>query len=457
MWPFFWLKAAAVKVDDGWHLVVFSLSGQWSDNRQGTPVDPPRGTLAAISKRLDAASAWQMARAMATTKTLKLAEGIVAAVPDVVVSPGVIWQDQHSYVDDLAADVAEPATWWFLTTEGQAKWVRDAAQHGRLYRAIRPTLDSLGETSWASFISTRFAGQRIPGGTSPAEDSFSYHLDLPLPLRVTVRAFDRAARTRRIEIDCHAPLRLSELEVSEGNIPRSRPQAHTVKKDAATRGGWAIGHVSVASTTNKLRIASPQLGRILSYEFSVPTREEVVGGGVRYLYAPHDAPGRGAAKWEQDLTSGVGPAFEVALLNAIARFGIVVLFAGQLTSPEGQVGGTATPGFDLLALDYRNRRAVAISAKGAAKVPPTDHLDTLRRSVDELGRILHGWLVFGLVVCHATHRDLARWTKPDDLNVWGQEQLAYILQASTAHAIAGLLWVPPWAPDIERRLYPMVI
>jgi hypothetical protein len=454
MWPYFWVKAAAVKMEDAWHLVAFSLSGQWADTKQVVPVDAPRGSLAAISQRLDAATAWRIVKAITTTKTLELAPGIVASVPDVSVSPNVIWQDQGAYIDRIAGDVAEPATWWFLLTGDQRPWLHDPAQLAHVLSAIRPTLQALGETSFEAYISNRFTGQRVPMGGTPSVDYFQYHLDLPLALRLNVQAYDPEDRARRIELDCHAPLQLSRLEVTEGDIPRSRPHARAVERDAASRGGWAIGHVSVALPTHTLRIASPQLSRILSYEFSAPTREEVVAHAVAYLYAPHDAAGKGAARWQQDLMTGTGPSFEVALFNALARFGIPLLFAGQFKTPEGEVGGTASEGFDLLALAYRNQRAVAISAKGSARLPQPEHLDTLRKSVAELSYILPRWMVFGLVACHATHRDFARWNMPTDLNVWGQEELAVVFHASTAQAIAGLLWVPPWASDMERHLYP---
>lgn len=455
MWPYFWLKAAAARLDDSWHLCVFSLAGQWSDIRQAVPVDQPTDALAVVSKRLDAASAWGMMDSLAATNTIEVAEGITATVPEVYASTSVVWQEPYAFVPELMADVAEPATWRYFFAGSQVQWLSDSAQRLRMDAAIRPTLDYLSEVNFESFISARFAGQRPPRGNFPSVDTFNYSLDLPLALRMNVGAYLPGAKSRQIELDCHAPLRLDELAITEGDIPG--PSALPVEQDAAAEGGWALGHVSVPPTASRLRIRSPQLGRVLAYDFSVPTREELVANIVSYVYAPHDATERGTEKWSRDALDGSDAAFEVALLNALARFGIPVLFAGQFKTPDGQMGGTATPGFDLVALDFRNRRAVAISAKGTEKLPAREQLDNLRQAVRELGGVLSGWMVFGLVACHAPPRDFASWRdRPADLNVWGREQLAHVLHASTAHAIAGLLWVPPWASETERWLYPVV-
>src|SRR5579885_1018469 len=101
MWPFFWLKAAAVRIDDVWRLVVFSLSGQWSDDRAAVPIDKPYGDVAAISTRLDAASAWRMVQSMTKTSRLKLAKNIVATIPEIQVPPYVQRLESFSHVSDL--------------------------------------------------------------------------------------------------------------------------------------------------------------------------------------------------------------------------------------------------------------------------------------------------------------------------------------------------------------------
>jgi hypothetical protein len=197
--------------------------------------------------------------------------------------------------------------------------------------------------------------------------------------------------------------------------------------------------------------ASRRPGLIRAY--AVPTMPETLAGAVASLYAPHDPAGKGRAEWTNDLQNGSGPAFEVALLNALARMEIPTLFAGQFKGPEGESGGTATPGIDLVALDARNLRAVAISAKGAPKLPKHEQLEVVRQAVHTVGRALPGWSVFGLVACHAPPRDFATWTRPDDIKVWGQAEVERFLQASTVQAIAGLLWMPPWTPEAERWRY----
>src|SRR5258708_2694023 len=107
----------------------------------------------------------------------------------------------------------------------------------------------------------------------------------------------------------------------------------------------------------------------------------------------------------------------------------------------------------MLAPDFRNKRATASSAKGTPKLPTREHLQALRQAVAGLSPLWPGWKVFGRVACHAPAGDFANGKSPSDITVWGQLELEWLAKASTAQAIAGLLWLPPWATEQECWLF----
>src|SRR5260370_34718167 len=64
MWPFYWLKVAAVRDPkaDMWRLCYLSLIGRWDDRKPIPEIpdkSPDRGSaIVAISQLIDAAKAW---------------------------------------------------------------------------------------------------------------------------------------------------------------------------------------------------------------------------------------------------------------------------------------------------------------------------------------------------------------------------------------------------------------
>ncbi len=143
-------------------------------------------------------------------------------------------------------------------------------------------------------------------------------------------------------------------------------------------------------------------------------------------------------QWKTHLLKEDSANFEIALLNAIARFGIAVLFAGQL-----QAGGPATPGFDLVALDHPHHRAVLISAKGSDNNPSQENCQKLLDAVEAVQEILQGWYVTGIIASHATNNKLGLAKKRTDVRIWSKEDLERLYQADTREAIDPLLWTPP--------------
>ena len=112
--------------------------------------------------------------------------------------------------------------------------------------------------------------------------------------------------------------------------------------------------------------------------------------------------------------------------------------------------GTATPGYDLVALNYAGRRAVLISAKGSPRVPTDDDCKKLLDAIESLQETLQGWHVTGLIACHTPDNKLVRFKKGTNLQVWSLEDLMVLYQADKRKTIEFLLWPPPNLATLER-------
>lgn len=193
--------------------------------------------------------------------------------------------------------------------------------------------------------------------------------------------------------------------------------------------------------------------------------------GIAYIYESKK-PARGGQTWTKHLLEGQDDKFELALLNALTRFGIPLLFAGQLqqeersarsenpsnstagsnqketkSAPKAQ--GPATPGFDLIALNTMRKRAVLISAKGITRNPGDDEIENLLKGTITVGRKLESWHVTGLIACHASAMRLVRLRERKDSVIWGQDELKALLQADTPEVVERMLWMTPGWPQLD--------
>jgi hypothetical protein len=178
-----------------------------------------------------------------------------------------------------------------------------------------------------------------------------------------------------------------------------------------------------------------------------PATEQARGALYRlYTNAWTERVQAGEMRWLRDLMDiQKGARFEIALVNALTRLGIPVLFGGEIER-EGQLGGPATPGVDLIALDFQFRRATLISLKAATHSPTEREIGKLLEGVHGLAAELPEWQVIGVLACRAPSSDLDRFTSRTDVRVWGREDLVAISQAESPEAIGRLLWLPPGAP-----------
>jgi hypothetical protein len=110
MWPFYWLKIAAVRDGDTWHLCHFTLIGRWSDVEPIRPVRDMGEALIIISAPFAAAEVRQMLATLAQDGTLSLLPEVPANAPTVPLSTsGYYWQETVPFLPPEATDVTEPA------------------------------------------------------------------------------------------------------------------------------------------------------------------------------------------------------------------------------------------------------------------------------------------------------------------------------------------------------------
>ena len=461
MWPFYWLKAAAVRDPHAsmWRLCYLGLSGRWDDSRPIKEICDRGLAIIAISQLIDANRAWEILTSLRT-------DGTVTLLPDVLASglPGFsssipYWQEHVGFQSpDAVMNVAEPALWKYLYFYDRDSWSKEKAiwfvddeeetefaSDERIRRASQPDLEKRNLRDFDSFTSTRLGLGNGMSGPSCSVRDFIYVFDLPLALRIVRGIPNRSANTLPLTIYCRRPLMLESLRISTGNI--WLPDSPTVQIDieVSVEDGWSVGNTMVPYDCGKIWFEAEVLGKALPYEILIPTDADQITEILGSMYHASSVK-EGKQRWRDRLLSSEGDEFEITLLNAIARFGIPVLFAGQLPT-----GGTATAGYDLMALNYPKRRAVLISAKGYTNNPSQEDCQKLLDAVDEVQEMLRGWYVSSILACHATNNKLGLAKMRTDLRIWSREDLEMLYQADKREAIESLLWTPPNTPTVLEQ------
>lgn len=461
MWPYYWLNAAAVREDTIWRLCMFSVSGRWSDRCPIQPFVYQHETFAVVSKRIDADEMWAMFRSLKAKKLAQLTDTVVAVAPDLQVPPYAVWQDHAaaSSPADIADAVSERAYWWYLNLGGTQPWIADADDRAiRIARALRPDLERYGVDRFESLVSRCFTPRPVPSHNFSSFTNLLYHIDLPLALRIEVGVPNPHEQTRHIALACGIPLRPRTLRLTVGDMPRQDAEAFSVKTVSQTEGTWKYGQVNIPAIASKLWITSQVLYKPISFDIPVSTPATQVADAVAYMYVSRSPLDRDTEQnqWQQDLLAGTGSAFEVALLNALARLGVPVIFGG-VVQPGPNQGGSQTFGFDLLAVRpphrYSQPHAVAISAKGSANFPKGQDINNTVRSVELVREALPGWIVFGLIACQAPASILQHLAARTDIRFWGRAELEMLVNADRPEALSQLLWMPPWFTAEQAYLY----
>jgi hypothetical protein len=228
-----------------------------------------------------------------------------------------------------------------------------------------------------------------------------------------------------------------------------------VEVEINAESGWSFAGATVPYNCGGVSICAPVLDKWLPYDIAAPSVTEQARWALQRLYtnAWTERVQAGEMRWLRDLKDiEKGARFEIALINALTRLGIPVLFGGEIER-EGQIGGPATPGVDLIALDLQFRRATAISLKASVHGPSEREIGQLLEGVNGLAAELPGWRVIGILACRAPASELGRYATRTDLRLWSREDLETISRAEGPEAIRHLLWLPPGTSVEESWRY----
>jgi hypothetical protein len=455
MWPFYWLKMAAMRDGDVWSLCHFTLVGRWSEIKPVRPVRDRGDALVVISAPFAAAEARHMLATLARDGALALFPDVKAHVPTIPLSTSDYdWQEPVSVLPSEAADIAEQAPWRYLSTAGTQALPSDFERQARLLRAVTPDLDRRSARSFAELLASRFSGGQHETHLYTL-DSFRYVFDLPLALDVERGPLDRKTGALRLTLRSRPPIAADTIQMALGAHWSSDAPALPVEAEVNVETGWSLVGATVPYDCGGVSVWAPVLDKWLPYAIAAPSVTEQARWALQRLYtnAWSERVQAGEMRWLRDLLDiQKGARFEVALVNALTRLGIPVLFGGEIER-EGQLGGPATPGVDLIALDLQFRHATLISLKAAAHSPTEREIGKLLEGVNGLSAELPGWNIIGVLACRATASQLERFATRTDLRVWGREDLEKINRAEGPEAIRNLLWLPPGTPVEESWRY----
>ena len=451
MWPAIWLKAAAVREKDEWRLCYFSLSGRFHDDEPTDLLLEQYTSIIAICRKLDIEETYELLSSLVERAGITLAPAIFAASPDLPIANSAIWQDRNTIPPlETVQDVIESPIWWYLYIHYNRTWLDDYSRRDQIAQLVRDDLNKLGEQSFEAFIASRFAHDRNLQTSYLSFENLNYHIDLPLALDMNPGTSNPETKMKHWQIECRTPLQLDDIAITP-IVTSVSNNAQLHAEIESSGNGWDFGNIEIPALTQRITLRSAHLEKALHYDIELPSRETLMKGVVSFLY-DSNKPMKGLSKWEQDLLGGKGPDFEIALINAFSRIGIPVLFAGAITQ-NGETGGTATPGLDLIAIDYSQRKTVAISAKGASLFPTTTVINELNEGVQSIRLLLPGWTVWGVVICHAESSKLRQFASRNDVFVWGQENIEYLLVVDSPMMMKYYFWNPPWQVDPLASFY----
>jgi hypothetical protein len=456
MWPFYWLKMAAVLDGDVWSLCHFTLVGRWSDMEPIRPIRDRGDALVVVNAPFTAAETRQMLATLAQDGALTLFPEVTAHAPTIPLSPGgYYWQESVPFLLAEAADVAEPAPWRYLRIAHTETFPGDFERQARLTRAVAPDLERRNARSFEELLATRFSAGRHEMNQYTL-NYFRFAFDLPLALDIEPGLLDRKAGALRLTVRSRRPIAPETIQMTLGKHWSSDAPALPVAVEVNSESGWSFVGATVPYDRGGVSIWAPILDKWLPYDIAAPSVTEQARWALQRLYtnAWTERVQAGEMRWLRDLLNiQKGARFEVALVNALTRLGIPVLFGGEIER-EGQLGGPATPGVDLIALDLQFRRATLISLKAAAHSPTEREIGKLLEGVHGLSAELPGWNIIGVLACRAPAPQLERFATRTDLRVWGREDLEKINQAEGPDAIRHLLWLPPgWPVEESWRFF----
>jgi hypothetical protein len=456
MWPVYWLKMAALRDGDTWSLRNFTMVGRWSAADSIRPVRDRGDAIVVVSAPFAAAEARQMLDTLAQNGAVTLLPGVIAHAPTASLSTrGYYWQEPVPVTPSELADVAEQAPWRYLRIADTHLLDSDVERQARLLRAVTPDLERRNMRSFEALLASRFSGgQHAIDQYSPG--AFRCVFDLPLALDIERGLLNRQTGELRLTLRSRWPIAPGDIHMTLGAHWSSDAQAVPVAVEMDAEAGWSFVGASVPYDSGGVSVWAPGLDKWLPFEVVAPSAAEQARLALHRVYtnAWSERVQAGEMRWLRDLISiEKGARYEVALVNALTRLGIPVLFGGEIER-EGQLGGPATPGVDLIALDLQFRRATVISLKASVHSPTEREIVKLLEGVHGLSTEMPGWSVIGVLACRAPASQLERFATRTDLRVWGREDLETISRAEGPEAIRRLLWLPPgWPLEESWRFF----
>jgi len=450
MWPVYWLKAVAIRAPQAeiWQLSYLALAGRWTERPLAQAFTDRGQALTMISRQLQSDEAWDLLTTLQREGVVSFV-GITAHVPPVESTPfQYSWQTAvppQMYATDLAP-VVEAARWRYLYLYGNALWLTDPTQSEQVRQGFRLDLAQRDEVDFGTYTRTAV-------GQAYQFSEFTFRFDFPLALDVVYGIPDTTNQIP-LTISCHRPLTLDALHVRAGPIWAESVQGRPIQALLEPRPegvGWFDGTVMIPAECEKVWLSSEQLHNRLAYAVPAVTPEEQLAAVIGRVYHKN-VPDEGMQRWRRHLLDSSGPAFEVALHNAIARFGIPVLFAGDMQfreQPAGEdaasrkQGSVAATGYDLIVCDLAAKRAVLISAKGSeGKLHPPSP-EAYQHLLDEVAAarsVLQGWQFSAVIACQAPENKLVPHQQRSDVRVWSREDLERLFQARKRETILALVW-----------------
>lgn len=394
MWPWFWVKLLAVRLDDQWIVAYLGCAGLFAENEltargKARVLEIRRPDIVMVSFPMSATQVIQWWDTWAKGVNVRFEDWnlCLSETRGPFYTQGVVPRTQSA--NRRLIDVAEsvPYTWFqgsldYEVTDrpnSQVEWTR-------LDRAVQDVepggLGALIERNFGDAI-------RWPHGR--------IEVTLPLPLSWALGPDDIAFR-----VHSRMPF-LDQLDIRSSNDGRWSDDNPRAPMDDSGRAllppGW-----------RQVWIRHPWFQRPI---LLAAVDQSLIGvGGSRVLGAVYRGASeeldKGVANWRDKLRHGNPSQQELAIANGLAKFGIPVLFGGTVLS---------TPAFDLAVLDdhHTPRRVLLIEVSTEQGGGLQKKANVLSGLVSRMDMSLSGWTCRGVVVVGMSEERVAGLSLPSNV------------------------------------------
>jgi hypothetical protein len=489
MWPWFRVKLALVADSGTWVCLYLGVTGQFEEPQEDDV--HTSASLITATLRFPAVDLW-------TLLTKFELHGKAQIMDWQVEVPG-----EYTFVSDVWTRAAGPyglrdirvmTDWSALCFEARTGWASDVKVdvEGLIHESLREDLN------WVDGAEKFLERQLGLSNFRFREAKF----EVQLPLGFMVERDTELSSAGGLNLKVHGAKCLVPEEIRlayspdfkyRDNMRELRLPVEVSETDSSIR--WTR-KVTLPTAGGLVQIRHPLVGRPLPHEYSPDSMPKQLEFLIGHIYDFRDQS-RGYRRWVQALKNGDGSKFEVALHNAVARFGWPAFFTGAKDEQaERKKGGdpeqanTADPvgedavergpakaddsfttagdqpptakgtqpqteGFDLVVFDLKRMRILLISAKGSERLPGTHEAAKLNDQVTKVARMFEGWTVSGRLVCNKISASrLESLPKMEAVEYSGVEWVEQLLACSDRIAAEYLIW--PTEPLRDAYGLPLV-